>query len=153
MSTTANIQTICLYVTIQNVDISITNTDIENGIRPIIDTDLPYIYFGKPYNIENTKQRKVYLKFPDEQILNEFTKNRLIQVRDKQIHMSPFNPQNIQLSDQMSHFLLIRISETHSNGKTLKDLTQFDINEYFKSFGQIVSCPWRKNFEAVLELQ
>ncbi|CAF3332564.1 unnamed protein product [Rotaria sp. Silwood2] len=76
-----------------------------------------------------------------------------IEVRNKRFCMSRYNPKDIPLSGQMTQFLLIRISEKHKDKKTLKDLAQSDIEEYFGRFGKILNFQWNNDFEANLKFQ
>ncbi|CAF2918022.1 unnamed protein product [Rotaria sp. Silwood2] len=122
---------------IHDVDASIEEIDIEEAIRHIIGTISLEIFFGKSYNTKNIQQRKVYLNHLNEHKLNELMKTGSIEVRNKRFCMSRYNPKDIPLSGQMTQFLLIRISEKHKDKKTLKDLAQSDIEEYFGRFGNM----------------
>ncbi|CAF1504240.1 unnamed protein product [Rotaria sordida] len=76
-----------------------------------------------------------------------------IEVDNKQFLISRYNPKDIPLSGEMTHFLLIRKSEKNNNNKTLKDLIESDINKYFERFGKIVHCQWNDDCEAILKFQ
>ncbi|CAF1333720.1 unnamed protein product, partial [Rotaria sp. Silwood1] len=153
MATKDKLQLIRLTLIIHDVDTSITQADIEEAIQHIMGIVSFEFHEGKPYNNDGTLVRKVYLNFENERKLNELMKIGSIKVYNKSFRISRYNPRDIPLSGNMTQFLLIKISEKNNQKKTLKDLTESNINEYFGRFGKIINFQWNDEHEAILKFQ
>ncbi|CAF1455218.1 unnamed protein product [Rotaria sp. Silwood1] len=131
----------------------IQEKDIEKIIKNKIGIPLPEIKFGKPYQLNGQKRKKVFLNFKEEKRVNELMKNPIIKYNNQEHQISRHNPKEIPLSGQMTCYLLIKISKIEDENGFRKKLTEYDLNEYFRKFGKIISYQKENDNEIILQFE
>ncbi|CAF1022027.1 unnamed protein product [Rotaria magnacalcarata] len=136
---------------LHDVDKSIENSEIEETIEQTIGDVSFEIHEGKLYSIEDTPYRKLYLNFENERNLNELMKIGAIEIHNKRFLVSRYNRKDTPHSGRITPYLLIKSSEKNNSKKTLKDLTEFNIKEYFTTFGKVINFQRNDDHEATLK--
>ncbi|CAF1163774.1 unnamed protein product [Rotaria sordida] len=142
-----------LSLIIHDVNMEIREKDIEKILKNKIGIPLPEIKFGKPYQLNGQKQKKVFLNFKEEKRINELMKNPIIKYNNQEYQISRHNPKEISLSGQMTCYLLIKISKIEDENGFRKILTEYDLNEYFRKFGKIISYQKENDNEIILQFE
>lgn len=99
----------------------------------------------------NGKQVKtVFLNFQSEDRVNQLMKSRTIQLNREEYKISRFNPPDYELAGRIVYTLSVTKTDDPSNHNTI---TEYDLNKYFKNFGNIVDYKKQNDDEFILRFQ
>lgn len=100
----------------------------------------------------NGKDRKnAYLNFKEEKGINALLSKRPIMFQKEELTISRYNPKNVPYAGQVFYHLLVKFDKTTQNLN--RKPTEYDINKYFGQYGEIISCKWETNREAILQFK
>ncbi len=67
--------------------------------------------------------------------------------------ISRYIPKSCHLSGYMTSYIILTIYGTEQENGFKRELTEYDLKQYFRDFGEIIACDWQSSYEVMLEFQ